>query len=43
MVVGEYALSERVGLFARVGVRLAEHIIEIGMLPVLMLGVQVNP
>jgi hypothetical protein len=43
MLVGEYALGERVGLFARVGVRLAEHIIEIGMLPILMLGVQVNP
>jgi hypothetical protein len=42
VLVAEYALGERVGLFARVGARRASHLIEIGMLPILMLGVQVN-
>jgi hypothetical protein len=42
VLVAEYALGDRVGLFARVGARRASHLIEIGMLPILMLGVQVN-
>jgi hypothetical protein len=31
-----------VGLFTRMGVRYGSHVLELGLLPILMLGVQMN-
>jgi hypothetical protein len=42
LLVGEYALNDRVGLFTRMGVRYGSHVLELGLLPILMLGVQMN-
>jgi hypothetical protein len=42
MLAGQVALGPKLALFGRLGLRTAEHVLEIGVLPVLMAGVAVN-